>query len=213
MSGNSTYSRFLLCHQESDDLFEVFNEEERNENVSTGQVDDVTGNKTMEREFLNLLARKQKICKHTKASLMLDPPPGMIACIKCFWFTPCPHPNISDVEARGMIYFARFVANQAEERDKKRAAEAAAQSISEKVSHVKRAKQSRDHTCHWPGCGKQVPPAMWGCKQHWFKLPKYLRDRVWATYRAGQEETSTPSKAYTHVAREVQDWIDAQVLL
>src|SRR5690348_7778567 len=63
------------------------------------------------------------------------------------------------------------------------------------------------HTCHWPGCDKHVPPAMWGCKAHWFRLPKRLRDRVWATYRPGQEITKTPSAAYLTVAREVQDWI------
>jgi len=34
------------------------------------------------------------------------------------------------------------------------------------------------HTCHWPGCNKEVPPAMWGCKTHWFSLPKRLRDRI-----------------------------------
>ena len=67
--------------------------------------------------------------------------------------------------------------------------------------------KEHQHTCHWPGCGKAVPPAMWGCKQHWFALPKALRDRIWATYRPGQEITKTPSAAYLEVAREVQDWI------
>lgn len=28
-----------------------------------------------------------------------------------------------------------------------------------KVKHVKSAVQSRDHVCHWPGCGKQCKPA------------------------------------------------------
>lgn len=63
------------------------------------------------------------------------------------------------------------------------------------------------HTCHWPDCELEVPPKMWGCKQHWFKLPKRLRDKIWATYKPGQEITKTPSKAYMHVARQVQDWI------
>ena len=63
------------------------------------------------------------------------------------------------------------------------------------------------HTCHWPGCPKEVPPAMWGCKLHWFALPKHLRDRIWATYRPGQEITKTPSPAYLEAAREVQAWI------
>jgi hypothetical protein len=52
---------------------------------------------------------------------------------------------------------------------------------------------------------------MWGCKDHWFKLPKALRDKVWATYRAGQEEDlSKVSKQYLAVADEVQRWITTQ---
>lgn len=66
------------------------------------------------------------------------------------------------------------------------------------------------HTCHWPGCGKVVPPAMWGCKTHWFKLPALLRAKVWRTYRPGQEVTKDPSADYLAVAREVQEWIAAQ---
>jgi hypothetical protein len=81
--------------------------------------------------------------------------------------------------------------------------------IADKVRHVKRAGQTRDHTCHWPGCGKQVPPAMWGCRSHWYALPKPLRDRIWATYRPGQEATLTPSAEYLTAAREVQNWIKA----
>lgn len=63
------------------------------------------------------------------------------------------------------------------------------------------------HVCHWPGCGKEVPPAMWGCKGHWFALPKHLRDRIWATYRRGQEITKTPSPEYLEAALEIQAWI------
>lgn len=77
----------------------------------------------------------------------------------------------------------------------------------DKAEHVRRAPQSRPHTCHWPGCRKQVPPAMWGCRFHWFQLPKTLRDRVWAAYRPGQEETGNVSEDYVAVARDVQRWI------
>ena len=63
------------------------------------------------------------------------------------------------------------------------------------------------HTCHWPGCKVNVPPAMWGCKTHWFKLPKNLRDRIWLTYKPGQEITKTPSKEYLSAADAVQKWI------
>jgi hypothetical protein len=48
---------------------------------------------------------------------------------------------------------------------------------------------------------------MWGCKGHWFALPKRLRDRIWATYRRGQEITMTPSKEYLAAADDVQRWI------
>lgn len=83
------------------------------------------------------------------------------------------------------------------------------QPIGEKVRYVKSQGQTRNHHCHWPGCGKQVPPAMWGCKTHWYALPKRLRDRVWATYQIGQEVDGTPNREYLAVAREVQDWIRA----
>lgn len=67
---------------------------------------------------------------------------------------------------------------------------------------------TRPHTCHWPGCERSVPPAMWGCRTHWYQLPKRLRDRVWETYVPGQEITMTPSDEYLEVAREVQDWCE-----
>ena len=82
----------------------------------------------------------------------------------------------------------------------------------DKVSYVKKQTQNREHHCHWSGCAKQVPPAMWGCKAHWFKLPKYLRDLIWATYRPGQEINLTSSREYLEVARQVQDWIQENYL-
>lgn len=79
--------------------------------------------------------------------------------------------------------------------------------IDEKVAHVKAAEQSRAHHCHWPGCSEQVPPAMWGCRPHWYAIPKRLRDAIWRTYRPGQEVHGTPSESYVAAARAVQDWI------
>lgn len=65
------------------------------------------------------------------------------------------------------------------------------------------------HHCHWPGCNKAVPPAMWGCKAHWFKLPAGLRSQIWATYKPGQEISKTPSAEYIAVAKRVQEWIES----
>jgi hypothetical protein len=80
-------------------------------------------------------------------------------------------------------------------------------SIKDKAAYVRSQGQTRQHHCHWPGCDKPVPPAMWGCKTHWFQLPMQLRSRIWATYRPGQEKNMTPSKEYLKVANEVQAWI------
>lgn len=77
-----------------------------------------------------------------------------------------------------------------------------------KVRHVIGAGQNRRHECHWPSCGRQVPPAMWGCREHWFRLPADLRRDVWRTYQPGQEQgVIRPSLDYIQVAEEVQYWI------
>lgn len=80
-------------------------------------------------------------------------------------------------------------------------------SLEEKRVYVRSQGQTRNHACHWPGCSWQVPPAMWGCKVHWFKLPKYLRDKIWNAYIPGQEATMTPTDEYLAVADETQRWI------
>lgn len=82
--------------------------------------------------------------------------------------------------------------------------------IADKVKYVLEQDQTRPHHCHWPGCERSVPPAMWGCREHWFKLPKRLRDRIWQTYEPGQEKDWTPSEDYLEVAMEVREWILTQ---
>jgi hypothetical protein len=54
---------------------------------------------------------------------------------------------------------------------------------------------------------------MWGCKQHWFKLPQHIRDGIWQTYKAGQEITKTPSREYMQAAKAAQDWIKGKSAL
>jgi hypothetical protein len=79
--------------------------------------------------------------------------------------------------------------------------------MTDKYQHVARARQTRPHTCHWPGCDKQVPPAMWGCKEHWMCLLSQLRRAIWSAYRPGQEEDGAVSEEYLRVAREAKDFI------
>lgn len=77
-----------------------------------------------------------------------------------------------------------------------------------KAAHVRGAKQTRPHTCHWPGCGKQVPPAMWGCRAHWFRLPVSIRRQLWAAYKPGQEDgDASVAEAYLDAAKAARDWI------
>lgn len=81
--------------------------------------------------------------------------------------------------------------------------------MSDKVDHVRQAGQTRNHTCHWPYCKVQVPPAMWGCRTHWYTLPKELRRKLWDVYVPGQEEDmSLVSEKYLAVAQEIQAWIE-----
>lgn len=76
-----------------------------------------------------------------------------------------------------------------------------------KVAYVLRQPQTRRHHCHWPGCTVEVPPAMFSCRKHWFRLPKHLREMIWATYEPGQEVNGTPSAEYLAVVREVLKWV------
>lgn len=78
-----------------------------------------------------------------------------------------------------------------------------------KADYVRSQGQTRDHHCHWPGCGRNVPPAMWGCKTHWYALPAELRRKIWRTFKPGQEISGRPSAEYVEAAREVQAWITA----
>lgn len=82
--------------------------------------------------------------------------------------------------------------------------------MNDKVSHVLSSGQTRKHECHWLECYTQVAPAMWGCRRHWFMLPKRLRDKIWNCYRIGQEADGKPSREYVKAAREVQEWIRSQ---
>ena len=58
------------------------------------------------------------------------------------------------------------------------------------------------HSCHATDCTTPVPPEMWGCRRHWFMVPKPIRDRIWSAYRAGQCDDMNPSADYCQAARD-----------
>lgn len=85
--------------------------------------------------------------------------------------------------------------------------ETGAAPVVNKYDYVRHAQRTRQHYCHWPGCGHFVPPAMWGCKAHWYRLPGEIRDRIWRAYRIGQELPGHgPSPEYV-AANAALDWI------
>lgn len=45
---------------------------------------------------------------------------------------------------------------------------------------------SKVHLCTWPGCRRPIPLSEWGCKSHWFTLPKEIRDEIWQGYSRGK---------------------------
>jgi len=63
------------------------------------------------------------------------------------------------------------------------------------------------HTCHAEGCSVEVPPKLFMCKRHWFKLPKKLRDAVWAVYVPGQEIRKDPTARYLIVQAYAVAWV------
>lgn len=71
---------------------------------------------------------------------------------------------------------------------------------------VKTGNKDIPHTCHWPGCRKEVPPKLWGCNRHWYMLPPRFRSEILSLYRPGQEIDKNPSDAYIEKAIEVHHW-------
>jgi len=80
-----------------------------------------------------------------------------------------------------------------------------------KLAYLRSQGQTRAHTCHWPGCAEQMPPALWGCATHWRQIPADLQQKLLEAYRSGQENwregAERPSLAYLDVAMEVRQWI------
>lgn len=65
-----------------------------------------------------------------------------------------------------------------------------------------------DHTCHATGCKVPVPPKMFLCHRHWFRLPKPMRDEIWLVYVPGQEQRKDPTPRYLEVARRCISYLE-----
>ena len=70
-----------------------------------------------------------------------------------------------------------------------------------------------EHTCHATGCDRAVPPKMFMCRPHWYRLTKAHRDAIWATYVPGQESRKDPTAAYLAAAQDAIRYLEEQAKL
>ncbi len=40
-----------------------------------------------------------------------------------------------------------------------------------------------EHRCPAPGCERRIKVTLFACLDHWFQLPKDIRDAIWGAYR------------------------------
>lgn len=54
--------------------------------------------------------------------------------------------------------------------------------------------------CQVPRCDEQIDPSRLMCRGHWYRVPKQLRDRVWATWRSGRAASSVEHQSAVRMA-------------
>jgi hypothetical protein len=64
--------------------------------------------------------------------------------------------------------------------------------------------------CRWPGCGKTVPASYWGCLVHWKLVPREIRERINAAYRASAHHPPESSPEFAQAAAEASRWARAR---
>lgn len=64
------------------------------------------------------------------------------------------------------------------------------------------------HTCHAIGCSAVIPPRLFMCREHWYKLPYHYRKEVFRYYKAGQEVSKNPSRKYIQAASAAIAWLN-----
>lgn len=45
--------------------------------------------------------------------------------------------------------------------------------------------------CPVSGCSEPIDPSRLMCREHWYRVPRQLRDLVWATWRSGEGALSS----------------------
>lgn len=73
--------------------------------------------------------------------------------------------------------------------------------------HERSQRTTRVHLCQWPGCNEKIPQPMLWCNQHWRKIPKDLRDRLWTAKMPGEKVDEHQSEEYLAAEKLIQEWI------
>jgi len=58
------------------------------------------------------------------------------------------------------------------------------------------------HRCKWNGCHRTIASTLYMCAEHWFRLPRALRNELWDGYRRG-----ITSNQYVAADEQIQDWV------
>jgi len=51
-----------------------------------------------------------------------------------------------------------------------------------------------------PSCNEEIDTSRLMCRHHWYRVPKQLRDHVWATWRSGRGTLSTEHQRAVRLA-------------
>jgi hypothetical protein len=54
--------------------------------------------------------------------------------------------------------------------------------------------------CQVPSCSEQIDQSRLMCRHHWYRVPKPLRDQVWATWRSGRGTLSAEHQSAVRLA-------------
>lgn len=58
------------------------------------------------------------------------------------------------------------------------------------------------HNCPWPGCSQRVPRHLWGCKAHWYRVPRELRNQCTSAWRSGS------LGEHMEALEAIDDWLE-----
>jgi len=56
-----------------------------------------------------------------------------------------------------------------------------------------------------------IPTKKWGCRAHWWRLPKVFRDQIIAAYAKAGDVRADPSEEYMKAEDAAREWAISQI--